>query len=275
MKRLIWVIAALLLFTFTASAQYAECQQCRTWREDVYTYTYPREFLGYGYYADCEVAPVNGLSGYTYCYVDMYANCGTQPRPGRTNNDFHCHIENPCTTYEAPPCCGSPIAVKLSNGPWALTGIDDPVRIDLTGDGVEAFAWSARDSDIAFIVYDANGNGAVDNGSEMFGTWGGRISGFEALAEFDENYDGILNDEDEHAWPALQLWVDRNHNGRSEPDELSGIGTSQIEWLDLEYRMTDREDKHGNKFKYVALAGFRDGGRRPYYDLFFRRVTAP
>lgn len=260
-------------------AQYQECRQCRTWRFDTCAGPGPHDPgcesspFRYFWMADCEVSLPGSLAGYEYCFVDTYGSWDQIPA-GRHNGDQFCLVEEPCRTYQD-PCCGSPIAVKLSNGPWSLTGTDDSVRIDLTGGGVEAFAWSARDSDIAFVVYDANNNGAVDNGAEMFGTWGGRISGFEALAEFDENGDGILSAGDEHAWPALQLWVDRNHNGRSESEEISGISTSPIEWLDLDYRMTDREDQHGNKFKYVALAGFRDGGRRPYYDLFFRRVVAP
>ncbi len=47
-------------------------------------------------------------------------------------------------------------------------------------------------------MYDRNENGIIDNGTELFGDYtpgNTRGGGFEALAQFDTNNDGVINGE--------------------------------------------------------------------------------
>src|SRR4029077_5915698 len=129
----------------------------------------------------------------------------------------------------------------------------------------------------ALLALDLNGNGKIDDGRELFGNamplgQGGRASnGFVALAQYDWNGDGII-DADDPVWSALLLWVDTNHNGVSEPNELRHITQSSITAIELEHHWTGKHDQSGNRFGYEGHV--HEGNRvRSFYDVFF--VAAP
>ena len=68
---------------------------------------------------------------------------------------------------ELPNC---PLIVDTARDGYKLTSVENGVRFDLNADGVpEQVAWTRRDSDDAFLVLDRNGNGRIDDGSELFG----------------------------------------------------------------------------------------------------------
>jgi hypothetical protein len=70
------------------------------------------------------------------------------------------------------------------------------------------------------------------------------------------------------------LWIDRNHNGISEPNELYKLSELGIARLDLQYQQKDRTDPYGNIFRYRArvwnTAGER--GNRWTWDVFLTQV---
>lgn len=175
--------------------------------------------------------------------------------------------------------CNSPIIVNLSRGPIELTGPEDGVDFDLNADGaVERTAWTATGSSIAFLVMDRNGNGRIDDGSEMFGNHtplpggGTAADGYAALAALDANGDGSI-DEGEPAWATLRLWIDTNHDGAAQPDELMSPSTAGIISIGYDAHFTGRRDRHGNGFRYEGYCRTIDGAVLKTYDVFF--VAAP
>lgn len=78
---------------------------------------------------------------------------------------------------------------------------------------------------VGWLALDVNGDGVIDNGSELFGTYsmqtpvGGAKSGFRALQMYDGNHDGKI-DASDPIWPHLLIWRDYNRDGKSTPDEL-------------------------------------------------------
>jgi len=174
----------------------------------------------------------------------------------------------------------SPIVINFENGDYRLTGSNSPVRFDIRGDGHPLLmGWTAAGANEAFLWLDRNHNHAVTSGAELFGNFtrlrNGQFAenGFEALAELDDNHDGLIDDRDA-IWPQLQLWRDLNHDGISQPDEIQYLSASGVTAIDLRYHWTDRHDTWGNGFRYESLVSITDemghaSHKRPVYDIFF------
>jgi len=76
------------------------------------------------------------------------------------------------------------------------------VRFDLNADGeMDSLAGFASASFL--LARDANGNGAIDDGSEIFGALTGE--GYAELKHFDDNGDELIS-ADDSVWKNLTLW---------------------------------------------------------------------
>lgn len=178
---------------------------------------------------------------------------------------------------------GSPVLVDMARDGYHLTSVDDGVLFDLNGDGIpDRVAWTQADSDDGFLAIDRNNNGRIDDGSELFGNhtpvYGDRAdvtaaNGFEVL-KFAEGptwgasyAEGRINSRDA-IFSRLLLWRDRNHNGISEPEELTRVADSGVDWIGTDYSTKKRVDRFGNEFRQKGQIGFSDGGVEPVYDVW-------
>ena len=138
------------------------------------------------------------------------------------------------------------------------------VQFDLLGKGFgQQYSWTTARSDDVWLALDRNGNGRIDSGKELFGAPTDQPpsysrNGYIALAEYDLPANGGNDDEvidrEDAIWSKLLLWNDVNHDGQSQPKELTIIGGSSIQSLNLDYREFRDFDAHGNWLRYKAPA---------------------
>jgi hypothetical protein len=179
------------------------------------------------------------------------------------------------------PTC-SPIVINFGNGDCQLSGADAPVFFDLAATGQPFHVgWTALGADEAFLCLDRNGDGSITNGTELFGSVtplrdGSRAgNGFVALADIDDNHDGVIDNRD-GVWQQLLLWRDLNHDGISQSNELTRIADSDVTAIDLNFHWSGRRDRWGNVFRYQSTVWMRSISGQPtprtLYDIFFVRV---
>ncbi len=112
--------------------------------------------------------------------------------------DYECHADQGDYTN----CGYSPIVI--ATGPakqYKFTSNADGVRFDLDNDGIaEQLSWTEAGSDLAFLALDRDGNGTIDNGTELFGnfTLPGSPNGFAALRNSGGNNGGFRTEPGEH-----------------------------------------------------------------------------
>lgn len=176
----------------------------------------------------------------------------------------------------------SPLVLDLDGDGISLSSPRSGVRFDLNRIGIAVrTGWTWSDDD-ALLARDLNGNGRIDDGAELFGsatdlTSGARAeNGFEALADLDSDGDGLITPSD-RAWDTLLLWLDANHNGRSEPQELSGLDRSGLDSINLGYVAVSETDPFGNQTRQRSTFHRRRGGfSEPalIIDAWFRTFAA-
>jgi hypothetical protein len=164
------------------------------------------------------------------------------------------------------PDPGSPILIDVAGNGIELTNAANGVTFDLRPDGFrELIPWTSAEGDDAWLVLDRNGNGIIDDGAELFGTFtpqppAASPNGFLALAIFDENADHWIDARDA-IYVQLRVWRDANHDGVSQMDELSTLPAAGVESMSLDYRASWRQDRWGNVLRYRAKI---EGPRTPW-----------
>ena len=166
----------------------------------------------------------------------------------------NCNVPNP------PCCCRSPILIDVAGDGFRLTSLADGVDFAPShGARPSGTAWTEQGSDDAWLVFDRDGDGIINDGSEMFGSAtpqpeapvGMLRNGFAALAQYDDDHNGAIDAADE-ALADLRLWQDVNHDGISQPDELHALPELGVAGISLVYVEVREADQHGNSFRYRA-----------------------
>ncbi len=171
-------------------------------------------------------------------------------------------------------------------------GIRSPLIIDLDGDGVETISLAHGihfdhdnngfaeqtgwvDQDDGLLVRDINGNGLIDNGSELFGNntllnnGEKAANGFAALAELDENHDGKIDSSDA-AYSQLRVWKDTDGDGVTDAGELMSLGDAGVASIATGYNESMVTDAQGNQHLQNGTYTKADGTTASVDDVWFK-----
>ena len=111
-----------------------------------------------------------------------------------------------------------PLVFKLKDAPDTIE--DQTWFFDIDGDGTKEEIASLSEGN-AFLALDRNGNGIIDDGNELFGAKTG--NGFKELAEFDEDENGWI-DENDAVYSKLKIWTkDKDGN-----DHLMSLADADV-----------------------------------------------
>ena len=160
-----------------------------------------------------------------------------------------------------------------------------PIVIDLDGDGVETVSrkdaggsfdlfgngreiesgWVAADD--ALLAVDANGNGTIDDISELFG---GRSigDGFARLASYDSNGDGRVDAADSN-FGDLLVWQDADGDHQTDAGELRTLEEAGIASLSTGHVDHPFVDDQGNLHLESGVATLDDGTAVDMTDVYF------
>ncbi|MCX7086904.1 MAG: hypothetical protein NTV00_02500 [Methylococcales bacterium] len=138
-----------------------------------------------------------------------------------------------------------------------------PIYFDLDANGVkEGTGWVLADDGL--LALDRNGNGVIDNGTELFGdhtplaSGGNAVDGFAALTQEDTNQNGKVEAGDAH-FNSLMIWRDLNQDGISQANELFTLASQNIAAINVTQIAHSQLLSNGNQLadlgSYTKLDG--------------------
>lgn len=172
----------------------------------------------------------------------------------------------------------SPLVLDLDgNGIQTLSLTKTFLQFDLDNNNFsERTGWVAANDGL--LILDLNQNGNVDSGAELFGNHtpleDGHLpaDGFEALAMYDQNADGRIDNHDP-IWSQLRVWRDQNSNAETDPGEWLTLAELQIRALTLSSFTKNEVDENGNLHLQHGFYERLNGTRGQMTDVWFAKET--
>ena len=167
------------------------------------------------------------------------------------------------------PLC-DPLVLNL-DGPAASFG-DQTILFDLDADGVPDEI-SAPSAGSAFLALDKNGDGLINDGSELFGTKSG--DGFKDLALYDSDGNGWI-DEADPVFDRLRIFVcDENGNQKLYSLKDKGLGAICLTCADTDFDLRSADNSLYGRVRKSGVFLYENGsaGTIQHVDLAKRALN--
>jgi hypothetical protein len=194
-----------------------------------------------------------------FVFKDAAGNGVNAYNTGGTNSVFDITINS------------SPLVLDLDSNGVRTTAVQRGVLFDVLAAGSPVRSgWT--DGIDGLLVLDLNGDSQISDGRELFGNGtdtpnGKAADGFAALAQYDLNQDAVIDSQDA-VFSSLQVWVDANIDGLTEPSELKSLADLGIASLGLQAQVGTQID-NGNLLGLNASWTGSDGAVHDLVDVFF------
>lgn len=148
-----------------------------------------------------------------------------------------------------------PLVINLDTDLAELT--DQSFYFDIDGDG-ETDQVSGLGSGSGYLALDKNEDGVINDGNELFGTSSG--DGFRDLAEYDEDGNGWIDENDE-IWGKLKIWC-KDENGRDVLYGLAekGVGAICLKNVSTDFTMKGEEGRTKGAVRSTGIFLYENGG---------------
>ncbi|RYG96210.1 MAG: calcium-binding protein [Alphaproteobacteria bacterium] len=192
------------------------------------------------------------------------------------NGDAGIRLREERPDQDQAECNRDPLIIDLDGDRNVVRELyDSSAYFDLDNDGFrERVAWSLKND--GFLVRDLNGNGEIDNGTELFGT--GNVDsngirngadGFAVLRTLDSNMDGIISSVDID-FATLRVWVDANGDAITDAGELKSLEELGLVSISLSTLQSNDLDCgcDGTEVTYMSSITRADGSLTQMYDAW-------
>lgn len=155
--------------------------------------------------------------------------------------------------FGQPRLC-DPLVINLNTNVASVS--DQKFFFDIDADGIEDEI-SMLNSDSGYLALDNNGDGTINDGSELFGTTSG--NGFKDLLAHDEDGNGWI-DEADSIFQKLKIWS-MDENGNSTLIDLmeAGVGAIYLGYEDTEFSLKNAENETNAVIQKTGLFLYEDG----------------
>jgi hypothetical protein len=147
-----------------------------------------------------------------------------------------------------------PLVINMDTDAAELS--DQTFYFDIDADG-ELDEVSELGSGSGYLALDKNGDGVINDGSELFGTASG--NGFKDLAEYDDDGNGWI-DENDAVWSKLQIWTkDEDGNDRLYRLADKGVGAICLQNAATDYTLKGDEGQTKGAIRNTGIFLYENG----------------
>lgn len=157
--------------------------------------------------------------------------------------------------FGQPRLC-DPLVINLEGPASDVT--DQKFFFDIDADGTEEEI-SSLGSGSGYLALDKNGDGIINDGSELFGTTSG--NGFQDLAAYDSDNNGWI-DEADAIFSKLRIWT-KDENGNDELLTLAdaGVGAIYLGYENTDFSLNSPENNQTNAvIRKTGIFLYENGG---------------
>jgi len=147
-----------------------------------------------------------------------------------------------------------PLVINLEGNVAQVS--DQTFFFDIDCDGVEDEI-SRLIAGSGFLALDKNGDGVINDGSELFGTQSG--NGFADLAQYDSDGNGFIDENDE-IFDKLKIWcMDENGQPHLYSLKEKGVGAIGLMHTGTQYSLTNENNETNAVIRNTGFFLFEDG----------------